>query len=365
MLKEGDMTKRLSILTVVATVLLSSPLISAWIAVPSMLMSEQRSTRSRSRLLEAVVSTPDLQAELDAEGLGLCHGILHASGVRCLDDIKGFLPDQITNMGVDNFDRREMDRVIAKLILKNSTRSNGSRRFDNKDNEEKKEEEKPVVLCTVISDDVFDNNISIRENNEKQDFGIIVVNKDHNIFKGRLFTEEQCEQIIRMAEYAAYGSIGTIGDGWGNEIYTLTAQHMPCKNIPDFLPQTRHIFNNLLQEMYAIFPERICQDSVCYESDNEPHLVKYSGKAKGTELHTDNSKQLCITVNVVLSAKSDFDGGGTYITALNETIHLERGEMLIHLGDLEHAGTEISSGVRHILIAFLACKWNDKYISYE
>lgn len=61
-----------------------------------------------------------------------------------------------------------------------------------------------------------------------------------------------------------------------------------------------------------------------------------------------------------LSADDEYTGGGTYITKLDRTIRLQQGEMLIHLGDLEHSGAEITSGVRRILIAFLACEWEDE-----
>lgn len=106
---------------------------------------------------------------------------------------------------------------------------------------------------------------------------------------------------------------------------------------------------------YRLFPE-IIPGSITF-NDGEPHLVKYHGKVKGTKAHVDNSKYKYITVNAMLSAEDEYSGGGTYISNLDETIRLQQGEMLIHLGDLVHAGVEIRSGVRRLLIAFLACEW--------
>jgi hypothetical protein len=166
---------------------------------------------------------------------------------------------------------------------------------------------------------------------------------------------------------------------------------------------------------------RIRPNSIRLESDGEPHLIKYHHhyhctKAKGTVLHTDENykgigagagagagsqplaySSSLITINVVLSDPADFTGGGTYIPSLNngnenaaaaaatnkntahnhETdrngddhyrippspstiIHLQQGEMLIHMGDLEHSGVDITSGVRRLLIAFLACEWEEE-----
>ena len=80
-------------------------------------------------------------------------------------------------------------------------------------------------------------------------------------------------------------------------------------------------------------------------------------------MHTDNSEYIYITVNVLLSDDNDFTGGGTYIQAINRTVELKQGEMLIHLGDLEHAGKDIESGVRRLLISFFACEWEQEELN--
>ena len=292
----------------------------------------------------AAAESPDLQIELNSEGLGLCHGILHASGVRRLSDMKSLTDSQITNMGVDSCDRRNLLRVIDSLA-------------DGSPNTQ------PAKLSTTV-DGAFDRTIPKRfEETAEQDFCIQVVCEENDIFRGRLFTEEQCMQMNRMAEYHAYRGIGKIGAGWTNELYTLTAQHMQCKEIPGLLSTTDHVFRQLQRRLYSLYPGRIRRGSIVLESDGEPHLVKYHGKSKGTEMHTDNSEFVYITLNVMLSADDDFSGGGTYIKAIDKTIHLKQGEMLIHLGDLEHAGVEINSGVRRLLISFFACEWENEELN--
>jgi hypothetical protein len=161
------------------------------------------------------------------------------------------------------------------------------------------------------------------------------------------------------------------------------------KSLQGMVPSTKIVMRQLFRELYALFPE-IVQGSICFENDGEPHLcvsclvcvcivllwhililnlsyrnvllshrVKYNGKAKGTASHTDNSGYKYITVNAVLSAQDEYTGGGTHITVLDETIRLQQGEMLIHLGDLEHSGKDIKGGVRRLFIAFLACEWKN------
>lgn len=292
-------------------------------------------TTSSSRATTTTI--PDLQAQLDAEGLGLCHGILHASGVRRLSDMQALTLWQIDNMGADNLDRRNIFRVIDNSTPSNSLLEEG--------------------LISTSIDGAFDNT-----GTDQQDFALEAISVEHNIFKGRIFTEEQCLQISRMAEYHAYRGMFTVGSGWTDQIYSLTAQHMQCKEVPDFLAATSHVFEQLRQELQSLFPG-ILPGSIVFENSGEPHLVKYNGKAKGTALHTDNPKCASITLNVVLSASDDYDGGGTYIEVLDKTIQLQQGEMLIHLGDLEHAGADITAGVRRLLICFFACEWEDEKLN--
>ena len=293
----------------------------------------------------------DLQSELHAQGLGLCHGVLHACGVRCLADLKTLTSAQLESMRLEG----AADAFDYKTIL-----AFMSTELQDKDDEI---EEPPNKLSTSISG-AFDRPTRGRfEAETSQNFDFKTIEKD--IFRGQLFTVEQCEQMNRMAEYHAYRGIGTIGAGWTNEIYTLTAQHLQCKEIPGFISTTKPIFDQLVRALYNLYPGRIRPGSICYESDGEPHLVKYNGKAKGTQLHTDNSEFVYITVNVLLSEPTDFAGGGTYITEIDQTVQLNQGEMLIHLGDMEHAGVEIESGVRRLLIGFFACEWEDDVLNIE
>ena len=301
------------------------------------------------RRVHPTIPTADLQSELDAKGLGLCHGVLHASGVRCLADLKSLTPTQLESLrlkgAVDSFDHKLFLSIIGT------------------DHEQQDTAQPNKQLSTSVSG-AFDRPPRGRFEPETE-LNFNYKNIEEDIFRGQLFTVEQCEQINRMAEYHAYRGIGTIGAGWTNEIYTLTAQHLQCKEIPEFVSTTKPIFDQLLRSIYNLYPKRIRPGSICYESDGEPHLVKYNGKAKGTELHTDNSEFIYITVNVMLSEPTDFVGGGTYITEIDQTVKLKQGEMLIHLGDMEHAGVEITSGVRRVLIGFFACEWIDDTLNQE
>jgi hypothetical protein len=319
------------------------------------LKNARKETLSTAATTAAMVT--DLQRELDAKGLGDCHGILHASGVRRLVDLQSLTDSQITDMKADDRDRSKLLRVQQDLL---------DQQHRNAKDDVEVAEQYNTISTNV--DGAFDRAIPGRFDAPwSQDFNIQVVSAEHDIFRARLFTVEQCQQINRMAEYHAYPhrNRAQYGHGWTNKLYTLTAQHLLCKDIPGMLSTTDHIFKQLLRELYDMFPDRIKPGTIQWESPGEPHLVKYNGESKGTEMHIDNSEFVYLTINAVLSAEDEFTGGGTYIKALDETIHLGQGEMLIHLGDLEHAGADITSGVRRLLIAFLACEWHDEELNIE
>ncbi|KAL7526173.1 hypothetical protein ACHAXR_003092, partial [Thalassiosira sp. AJA248-18] len=225
-----------------------------------------------STVEEVEIDVHDLQSELNTEDLSLCHGILHAAGIRELRDLINLTEDQIIEMGIDTLDRRNIIRVQEKLNMNGSDASKA-----------------PWELSTQ-RDGAFDRKVLSRfEVEEKQDFAMQAICSDNEVYKGKLFSVEQCEQLNRMSEHYAYSQMGIVNAGWTDQIYTLTAQHMACKHVPGMVPSTRVIMRQLVQELYTLFPG-IVQGSICFENDGEPHLVKYNGKAKGTASHTDNSE---------------------------------------------------------------------------
>lgn len=269
------------------------------------------------------------RADLNDAGLTKCHGILHASGCRRVSDLGRLTTSQITSMGIDPDD--------TAIINAMADQSKTVHAHDN--NADTNSESSNVKLSTMVDDGVY---IS------EKSFNFEVICAKNEIFKGRLFTVDQCNQLKRMSEYHAY----KVNSGWIG---------MACKSIPGFILTTDDNFHQLFRELYCLFPGTMRKGSIRFESDNEPHLVRYIGEAKGAPLHIDNTHK-SITINVLLSDNGDFGGGGTYLKAIDKTIKLEQGEVLIHPGNLEHAGADITFGVRQLLVAFLECEWEDSVL---
>ena len=139
---------------------------------------------------------------------------------------------------------------------------------------------------------------------------------------GRLFTVDQCNELKRMSEYHAYDAGNTAWRG------------MACKTVPGFVDMTDPTFRRLLRELRVLYPNISRGSSssgdggggggegggggggattMRFESDSEPHLVKYSGASSGSPLHVDTD-HMSLTVNALLSDVGDFGGGGrTYV----------------------------------------------------
>ena len=178
----------------------------------------------------------DLQAELNAEGLSLCHGILHSSGVREMRDLIHLTDEQMVSLGIDSFDTRNINRI------KESMASNGC----NVDRESA-----VVRELTTVRDGAFDRKILSRfEVEEKHNFDMKTICLDNEIYTGKLFSVKQCEHLNRMSEHYAYSQIGTINSGWTDQIYTLTAQHMACKVSSLTLIHFQRIYHIILM-LYA------------------------------------------------------------------------------------------------------------------
>ena len=196
----------------------------------------------------------NLQAELDTAGLTLCHGLLHASGIRELKDIINLTEEQMMDMGIDTFDMRNILRVKDKLLNKNDGSASSYREL------------------STQRHGAFDRKVLSRfEVEETHDFDMQVICSENEVYKGQLFSIEQCEQLNRyaifpfsicilawyasptnffsfpsylfpslsgyilvtifwistfgshrMSEHYAYSQIGSINAGWSDQIYTLT-----------------------------------------------------------------------------------------------------------------------------------------------
>jgi len=145
--------------------------------------------------------------------------------------------------------------------------------------------------------------------------------------------------------------------GWGSPNTTRHRQYpttdMSLSDIPDgkAVAATRaSICNLLLPSLGSIFgvPQHLL-------SIIDIFIVRYAfedGIQNHLPLHTDGSRY---SFNMLLSSPDDFDGGGTFFEVLDRTCKPGQGEVLLHRGDLRHAGMPVTRGTRYILVGFVDC----------
>ena len=79
-------------------------------------------------------------------------------------------------------------------------------------------------------------------------------------------------------------------------------------------------------------------------------VVKYEAKKQKELLrHFDGGS---VSFMIALSDSNDYDGGGTKFDCLEETLHLEVGDIVLFDANLYHKGIEITKGTRYLLVGF-------------
>lgn len=76
-------------------------------------------------------------------------------------------------------------------------------------------------------------------------------------------------------------------------------------------------------------------------------------------MHVDDCT---VSISILLSDPSDFNGGGTKYEHDNVTYKVEKGDMLMHTGEDRHCGLKITSGKRYLLIFFLDLNKNSNNV---
>ena len=159
------------------------------------------------------------------------------------------------------------------------------------------------------------------------------------------FYKNTCAWIINESENYAKQ------DGW------QTNRHKFYSTTDIVILNVKHVsifFNFIINKIQSLIIElfKISTASSLYIFD--AFVVKYeTEKQNELGIHTDSSDY---TVNIALSDLTDYEGGGVFFEHINQTVSCEIGDMLIHHGNLKHAGMKITKGKRYVLVVFLKLK---------
>jgi hypothetical protein len=210
----------------------------------------------------------------------------------------------------------------------------------------------PTTMSLYPTQSVLARNYRNPNKNEREDYcpheqtGRSMMSVGHpslRIVRGRLPVDLDLSlsDLIDLAEQRA----ACLPTQWKTDLYSLTKQDLPVCEIPGSLPLVGPIQAIICEQIRRLYGRSVRMDK------NQPHLLKYSfaDQQTGVQLHHDRCD---VTANLTLSQDSDYTGGGTYYPATGCTLRLSRGEFVLHPGSLVHAGTDITSGTRHLLVFF-------------
>jgi predicted 2-oxoglutarate/Fe(II)-dependent dioxygenase YbiX len=181
-----------------------------------------------------------------------------------------------------------------------------------------------------------------------------------------LFSAEDCAAIIQEAEHVAR---------WRNA-QSLAAY---ARNASTFvsvgnLPKASYWLDGALARVLypaieSVFSREELYFSVPYLRCSAASIVKYNATAGQTSLGVHRDGPL-IAITIPLNPLTDYDGGGTYIEALNNietttstggVLKLNTGHVLMHPAMLRHGGATITRGLRYIMVVWIFSK---KYIPH-
>ncbi len=160
-----------------------------------------------------------------------------------------------------------------------------------------------------------------------------------------VLSESECSFIVEEARETILR--GLRSENETNDGYSMSNSQLGEARLSN-MPKTRDWLKETLPaRFYPLLKDRFGVDD----------LVLYDGLVLGNHaptrsqpIHRDAS---LLTLNVALSAPSEYEGGGTYVEALDETLVIDKGHLLCHAGSAMHAGNAISQGERWVFVLFL------------
>jgi len=185
-----------------------------------------------------------------------------------------------------------------------------------------------------------------------------------------------CVHVVQMFTPSEAGAIlddaKRIGAaiGWSDRGVSLPTQDVLVQNLSKESQDAVHraIREQLLPFARRQYPElNAAFDKQPYPRPGNLFIVRYSAASqrpggRGLKMHKDET---ALTFNLCLSPTDGFAGGGTYFPAAASDVDgiLLRptpGQCLVHDGNIKHAGNEVLSGERFILVGFYNADGRDR-----
>ena len=161
------------------------------------------------------------------------------------------------------------------------------------------------------------------------------------IYQLMLLSNSECKELVNLANL------------WGKHVGWSSARHanfptydLPAKEIPGLMawlgPRLQATVYPLIESNYGLTQADL------YIIDLFVVSYELAGQRK-LDFHEDTA---LLTFSCLLSDPRDFQGGGLYLSAIDQKFILSRGEAILHAGKWLHCGLPIDAGRRMILVGF-------------
>ena len=173
------------------------------------------------------------------------------------------------------------------------------------------------------------------------------------VSKTPILTDDECREIIEDCENSSYG--------WGRSgaRYGTSAERIGDIIQLQNLPKSYSLVNfQLLPRLFPAIAKTFTSMNIHPENLRlfSSRIVKYDESKGRVELGFHRDGRL-FTANIALNDIDEYEGGGVYLEGLKDfmesPIKLEKGQVLLHPGNVRHAGAPITKGVRYVLICFI------------
>ena len=164
-----------------------------------------------------------------------------------------------------------------------------------------------------------------------------------------ILTRNECSQVIEWAESAAKKR----KNGWTtSRHYAVPTTDIPIHEVPIILEWFNSIFFHRLRPLLQVqFGVNEAGKGGCNIHIHDAFVVRYDArKQRHLPLHRDQSTH---SFTIALNDKDEYDGGGTFVMKLKDSIRPSIGGVLSFRGDkLLHGGDPLLRGRRYIIVAF-------------
>jgi len=197
-----------------------------------------------------------------------------------------------------------------------------------------------------------------------------------NIKKPSASARSSCVHVLQMLTPSETAQvlndamrIGT-AIGWSDRGVSLPTQDVLVQSLSK---ESQEMVHKAIREQLLPFARRHYPhlngafDKQPYPRPGNLFIVRYSAASgrpggRGLKLHKDET---ALTFNMCLSPQDGFEGGGTYFPASSGDVDgiLLRptpGYCLVHDGNIKHAGNDVMSGDRYILVGFYNADGRDR-----